>query len=373
MGRVSALDRIKRLSGTAALACLISFGAPADTVSALPTGCAWHVASNPKFIPNHYLTCPTAKGDSEIERQPQGVGGTDTGFDETTFPAADAGDAKAMRMVGDFLLEYAQTRNQPALAVAWYRRAAALGDGVAMVALSRAYWSGRGVERDLSLSAQWLRSAQDAAVTSKDAGAMVAIGLTLSAQFSSQYNRSDALHWYKMAADMGSAHGMFAMSVAYEFGYLAPTDRVNALQWARAAAAAGDPTFETLVGSLYRRGLFPMTKDAAEAVRLYRLAAAQNDATAMLFLARMYEQGDGIETNASEAARWYRGAAELGDANAMEALGAMYRDGRGVKANTAAWAHWFDAAASRRKELPPPIAVAVIRGAPRAISTRASP
>ena len=53
-------------------------------------------------------------------------------------------------------------------------------------------------------------------------------------------------------------------------------------------------------------------KDDAEAVRWYRLAADQGDATAKSNLGFMYTNGRGVLKDDAEAMRWYRLAADSG-------------------------------------------------------------
>jgi len=54
-------------------------------------------------------------------------------------------------------------------------------------------------------------------------------------------------------------------------------------------------------------------KDEAEAIRLFREAAAKGDSTAMYSLASAYDQGLGVPKDGAEAARWMFSAIENGD------------------------------------------------------------
>jgi TPR repeat protein len=63
-----------------------------------------------------------------------------------------------------------------------------------------------------------------------------------------------------------------------------------------------------------------VAKDYAEAVRLFRLAAAQGLAVAQLWLGTMFENGKGVAKDRAEAIRWYRLAAAQGDQNAQVKL-----------------------------------------------------
>ena len=67
----------------------------------------------------------------------------------------------------------------------------------------------------------------------------------------------------------------------------------------------------------------PELEDDAEAVRWYRLAAEQGDASAQYSLGVMYDFGRGVLEDDAEAVRWYRLAAEQGDADAQNRLGSQ--------------------------------------------------
>jgi hypothetical protein len=82
-------------------------------------------------------------------------------------------------------------------------------------------------------------------------------------------------------------------------------------------------------------------QDNGEAVRWYRKAADQGDATAQYALGFMYRRGQGVPRDYAEAARWYRKAADQGDETAQIVLSEMYRDGEGVPQNYAQAVRWF--------------------------------
>jgi TPR repeat protein len=63
-----------------------------------------------------------------------------------------------------------------------------------------------------------------------------------------------------------------------------------------------------------------VAQDQAEAVRLWRLAAAQGDADAQFNLGAMFANGEGVAQDKAEAVRLYRLAAAQGHAKAAAAL-----------------------------------------------------
>jgi TPR repeat protein len=75
-----------------------------------------------------------------------------------------------------------------------------------------------------------------------------------------------------------------------------------------------------VVGACYKFGYGGVAKDYAEAVQLYRLAAAQGHALAQNNLGYMFSKGQGVAQDRAEAIRWYRLAAAQGHAQAKTNL-----------------------------------------------------
>ena len=101
-----------------------------------------------------------------------------------------------------------------------------------------------------------------------------------------------------------------------------------------AQANAGDPWAQTQMGVYYING-DGVTQDHDEAMRWYRLAAAQGWVHAMANLGSMYSSGTGVAQDDREAVAWYERAADGGLARGQRMLGYMYQTGRGVTADVA--------------------------------------
>jgi len=76
-------------------------------------------------------------------------------------------------------------------------------------------------------------------------------------------------------------------------------------------AAHGDPVAQTRLGVLFARGQ-GRPRDFREAIRWWKLAAAQGHADAMCNLGNMHDVEPDYPRDDAEAARWYRLAAERG-------------------------------------------------------------
>jgi TPR repeat protein len=84
------------------------------------------------------------------------------------------------------------------------------------------------------------------------------------------------------------------------------------------------------LASFYRNGN-GVKKDLKEAIRLYKLAADQNNAKAQFELGLIHDNGEGVVKDKIGAARLYQLSADQGNANAQFNLARLYESGKGVK------------------------------------------
>lgn len=151
---------------------------------------------------------------------------------------------------------------------------------------------------------------------------------------------SDAVHWYRMAADQGHAPAQFRLGELYENGDGVPKDAAEAFRWYRRAAEQGFARAQFNLGGAYQRGI-GTAANAEEAARWYRKSAEQGNAFAQNNLGQMYAYGNGIPPNVAEGLRWYRAAADQGFAPAQINLGQLYRQGDVVPVDVAEAQRWY--------------------------------
>jgi TPR repeat protein len=87
-------------------------------------------------------------------------------------------------------------------------------------------------------------------------------------------------------------------------------------------------------------------QDYQEAVKWYRLGAAQGYVLAESSLGLAYEKGQGVPQNYQEAVKWYRLAAAQGNQFAQGNLGVMYANGTGVAQDFVRAHMWLTLAAT---------------------------
>jgi hypothetical protein len=143
------------------------------------------------------------------------------------------------------------------------------------------------------------------------------------------FNKHRAFQLASAGVVLGCVHSKGALGRCYISDLF--QDVAKGLALARESAAAGSCFGQFVVGECYdeARGV---TRDRAEAVRLYRLAAAQGHAGAQYNLGAMLEDDYG---NLAEAMQMFRLAAAQGHAGAQCCLGLMFEEGRGVERDRA--------------------------------------
>lgn len=231
--------------------------------------------------------------------------------------AAEQGDAESARSLGDLyavgpaMAAAAKVFNTPdaanavkrfgielphdgAQAVAWYEKAAELGDVRSQLKLVTAYSNGQLVPR----------------------------------------NDERAIYWARKAAEQGDSGGQLALGVAYASGQGVPKDKEQALVWLR-KAASGDGFVKTMaskyIEDLESEGK-PLAPPPVGFQDLLQRAKA-GDSEAQVKVAEIYLDDKNSLHNHVEAVNWLQKSAEQGNSLAQYELASMYFMGDGVQKN----------------------------------------
>jgi TPR repeat protein len=131
-------------------------------------------------------------------------------------------------------------------------------------------------------------------------------------------------------AALGCAHSKGELGRCYFFGHGVAKDQARGLALGRESEAAGSCFGQYVVGLCYYFACGGVVQDYAEAVRLWRLAAAQGHALAQFNFGCMFRDGQGVAQDYAEAVRLYRLSAAQGHADAQLNLGVRLQNGQGV-------------------------------------------
>jgi hypothetical protein len=142
---------------------------------------------------------------------------------------------------------------------------------------------------------------------------------------------------YQRAATLNDPEGQVVLGRIH----LENKNQLEACQWFRRAAEAGNAQGQVALAWCYESGNAGQPKEDALAAYWYRRAAEQGDASGQAGLARAYGKGAGVPRNDQEAIRWARLSADQGSPGAMALLGELNRIGAGMPADPAEAARWF--------------------------------
>ena len=132
------------------------------------------------------------------------------------------------------------------------------------------------------------------------------------------------------------------MAYCYRYGCGCEEDAARSLELARESSGKGSRYGQHVLGQLFYDGGGGVAQDYAQALALYRLAAAQNLDGAQFRLGCMYDAGRGVAQDSAEALRLYHLAAAQGLAEALYWIAIFHDEGRrGVRKNKAAAIRWF--------------------------------
>ena len=168
-------------------------------------------------------------------------------------------------------------------------------------------------------------------------------------KYQSAGDYSQALYWYRKAADNGDAEIQRHLASIYYFGVGVSQDKAEAKKWwtqatehYRQAAEREDVQAQFKLGEMYDFPFWNMDTDSfSKAANWYLKATEQGHIQAQYRLGALYYFNF---KNNHEAVKWYRMAAEQGDARAQYHLGDMYENGYGVSKDIAEANKWHDKA-----------------------------
>ncbi|MBP6279091.1 MAG: sel1 repeat family protein [Rhodocyclaceae bacterium] len=155
-----------------------------------------------------------------------------------------------------------------------------------------------------------------------------------------------ALLQQKALATKGDAAAQTQLGLIYANGKGTTVNPLEAIKWFRLAAAQNYAEAQFQLGIMYAFG-HGLKQDDQAAVDWYQRAAAQAHARAQNELGLMHDRGRGVRRDDAEAVKWYRLAAEQGDATAQVNLGIKYDLGHGVRQSYREAVKWFRAAADQ--------------------------
>jgi TPR repeat protein len=248
--------------------------------------------------------------------------------------------------------------------VAWYMRAAELGNTKAQMTLAGLYLRGEGIKQDRAKAAELYRKA---AVDGNEPGGQYALGVMLERGDGVKQDEIEALLWYRRAAAAGHPLAMLRAGLVHLKGNRVPRDYARAREYFETAARRGVPAAAHQLGLIHEKGL-GTAKSKALAFDHFARASAAGYKPAIAALARLTPQlsdediirSTELPSPAEKHLAWYAKAAKLGKTKAQFALAKLYLRGQGVDRDFAKAAALFRDAAARGRDPDAQYALAVM-------------
>lgn len=170
-------------------------------------------------------------------------------------------------------------------------------------------------------------------------------------RFAYQYGRAlarlgrddEAITYLSQAAENGYLIAYTTLGGIYHF---VTKNYAEAIKLYREGAELGSASAQVHLGEMYLWGL-GIRKDPRQALQWYDTAAKQGYPLAYNKIADLYYDGNGVPQDYAKAAEHYRHAAGLGLPRAQHAMGVMSADGKGMARNAQAAKDWYTKSANQ--------------------------
>jgi TPR repeat protein len=183
-----------------------------------------------------------------------------------------------------------------------------------------------------------------------DAGARaLMVGLAFQQGVGRPQDHTEAVTWFRDAAELGRADGQLMLGRAYWTGEGVSQDYVQAVYWYRKAAEQGHGYAQCRLGVAYHYGE-GVAQDHGQAASWFRKAAEKGIDEAQFLLGLMYQFARGVPRDFTQANNLFRKAAVQGYAGGQAMLGYNYEHGNGVPQDFVLAYAWLNLAASQGEE-----------------------
>jgi len=152
--------------------------------------------------------------------------------------------------------------------------------------------------------------------------------------------------YFKKAADMGDANGLYNLGMCYLNGYGCQNDQDLAFKCFRTSADAGHPEAINNIGGFYRDGIV-VERNLESAAKCFERSANLGNDYGLLNFALALQRGEGVEKDSARAVELFKEAAMRGNAEAMNSYGMCFYTGDGIGQDDAVAVRWFKASAAR--------------------------
>jgi len=248
--------------------------------------------------------------------------------------ANDKGNASAMNSLAWYYIYGKGVEQNYQEAMNWCKKAADKGNINAMSLIGYFYHNGQAVTQNYQEAMTWYKMAADKG----DSSAMRSIAILYDDGQGVTQNYQEAMTWYKKATDKGDGTAMNRMGCLYRDGKGVAKNSQEAINWFKKAIDKGHVNSNIYIASLYKN-----EKNFREAIHWFEKgiqAGFELNSSEMAHFGYCYFQLQ----NYVKAMEWYQKAYEAGDADTKNIakgwVAKMYEEGLGVEKNKKIAKEW---------------------------------
>lgn len=234
-------------------------------------------------------------------------------------------------------------------ALFWWGMASDNGDDNSSCELASLYYEGKNVERNYEKSFTLYKKAENTCgkyglskfyengiVVKRDNAKAIEILEGIKSKQSSEMQKmiddtylgedleaAIARNKLSLGVESGDSKSLYLAGKDFDDGGNKPLNYTEAVSWYKKAADKGSDEAINRLWEIYYFGLLDGVKDHKSALPYLELSAKRGYTRAQVKLARMYFDGDGVEKNYQKAADYFQAAADRGDSNSQYSLGLM--------------------------------------------------
>lgn len=175
-----------------------------------------------------------------------------------------------------------------------------------------------------------------------DVDSYAALGNMYSRGIHFKRDYEEAIKWYRLAANAGHATATYELCCCYMEGLGIPKDDKEAIRLLVKAAEMGEPSAQSVLGTVIELGKYGFDVDIRESLNWYMKAAQKGNALAQLKVGDAYIEGDLLQRDEDKGIEYLTKAAEQNEIHAIHRLGLYYDQGLGeIKPNKELSFKWY--------------------------------
>lgn len=153
-------------------------------------------------------------------------------------------------------------------------------------------------------------------------------------------NYSEALNWYKKAAELNNLDALYLIGMIYKDSLIKGKTYADAVEYYLVLNEKGIVATNMLIGEAYLNGK-GVEKNIITARLWFEKGVAESDPGSVYNMGYLYQKGIGVKANMEKAVELMEQSCDSNYLRACETLGELYYKGEDVEANSEKSVNWY--------------------------------